>query len=81
MTLTNKVTRIKLTSKWPVLFLVIFLLIFDNLESKSVLVFTFACAILSLKTSAASLLNSEVSIYLPWLWLISFFSISLTLVS
>ena len=41
-----------------------FLLRFDNLESKSVFVIKFAGAILALKTSAANLLNSGVSIYL-----------------
>ena len=44
------------------LILVIFLLRFDNLESKSVLVIKFACAVLALKTSAANLLNSGLSI-------------------
>ena len=47
-----------------VLFSVIFLLRFNNLESKSVLVFKFACAILALKTSAAKVFNSGVVIYL-----------------
>ena len=39
-----------------------------------------ACANLALKTSAANLLNSEVSIYLSWLWLLSLFPISVILV-
>ena len=39
-----------------------------------------ACAILALKTSAANLLNSEISIYLSWIWLLSLFSTSVTLV-
>ena len=52
------------TSTWFVLFEVIFLLRLDSLASNSVLVINFACANLALKTSAANLLNSEVSIYL-----------------
>ena len=40
-------------SKWFVLFEVIFLLKFDSLESNSILVIKFACAILALKTIAA----------------------------
>ena len=68
------------TSKCFVLFEVIFLLRFDSLESNSVLVINFAFAILALKTSAANLLNSEVSICLSLLWLVSLFSISTTLV-
>ena len=52
----------------------------DNLASKSVFVIKLACADLALKTSVANLLNSEVSIYLSWLWLLSLFSISVTLV-
>ena len=39
-----------------------------------------ACANLALKTSAAKVLNSGVVIYLSWLWLLSLFSISVTLV-
>ena len=39
----------------------------------------FACAILALKTSGAKVLNSWVSIYFGWLWLLSFFSIFVTL--
>ena len=50
----------------------------DNLASKSVFVIKLACAILALKTSTTNLLNSEVSIYLSWLWLLSLFSILLT---
>ena len=46
------------TSKCFVLFEVIFLLRFDNLASKSVLVIKLACSSLALKTSAANLLNS-----------------------
>ena len=57
-----------------------FLLRFDSLESNSVFVIKLACANLALKTSAANLLNSEVSIYLSWLWLVSLFSIFVTLV-
>ena len=38
------------------------------------------CVILALKTSTANLLNSELPIYLSWLWLLSLFSISVTLV-
>ena len=60
--------------------LVIFLLRPDNLASKSVFVIKLACAIFALKTSAANLLNSEVSIYLSWLRLVSLFSIFVTLV-
>ena len=52
----------------------------DNLASKSVFVTKFTCAIVALKTSTANLLNSEVSIYLSQLWLLSLFSISVTLV-
>ena len=52
-----------------------FLLRFDSLKSKSVLVIKFAIDILSLKTSVVNLLNSEASIYLSWLWLLSLFSI------
>ena len=63
-----------------VLFSVIFLLRFNYLESKSVLVIKFACAILALKTSAAKVLNSGVVIYLSRLWLLSLFSISVNLV-
>ena len=35
----------------------------------------FACATLTLKTSAAKVLNSGVVIYLSWLWSVSFFSV------
>ena len=62
------------------LFSVIFLLSFDNLASKSVFAFKSACTILALKTLVAKVLNFEVSIYLSWLWLVSLFSISVTLV-
>ena len=58
----------------------IFLLRFDSLSSKSVFVTKFAWANLALKTFAANLLNSGGSIYLSWLWLLSLFSISVTLV-
>ena len=40
-----------------------------------------ACANLALKTSVANLLNSEISIYLSWLWLLSLFSVSVTLLT
>ena len=84
MTFINKITKSNVfnlfnsfwTSKWSVLFLVIFLLRFDSLQSKSALAIKFTCDILSLKTSVANLLNSEVSIYLSWLWLLSLCSIS-----
>ena len=46
------------------------------MASKSAFVIKLACANLALKTSAANLLNSEVSIYLSWLWLLSLFSLS-----
>ena len=39
-----------------------------------------ACAILALKTLVAHLLNSEISIYLSWLWSLSLFSISVMFV-
>ena len=53
-----------------------FLLRLDSLESNSVFVVKFACAILALKTLAVNLLNSGVVIYLSGLWLLSLFSIS-----
>ena len=68
-----------LTSKFSVLFSVIFLLRLGNLASKSVFVIKLACTNLALKTSAAKVLNSGVVIYLSWLWLLSLFSISVTL--
>ena len=34
---------------------------------------------LALKTSSAKVVDSEVVIYLSWLWLLSLFSISVTL--
>ena len=79
MIVANKIAWIKifqliqfiLTSKFPVLVSVIFLLRLDNLASKSAFVIKLACANLALKTSAANLLNSEVSIYLSWLSLFS----------
>ena len=52
----------------------------DNLASKSVFLIKLACANLALKTSLAKVLNSEVVIYLSWLWSLSLFSISVTLV-
>ena len=58
----------------------LFLLRLDNLVSKSVFVIKLACANLALKTSVANLLNSEVLTYLSWLWLLSLFSMSVTLV-
>ena len=72
MTLANKIARIKSfnllnslsTGKCFDLFAVIFLLRLDNFASNSVFVIKLACANLALKTSAANLLNSEVSIYL-----------------
>ena len=79
MIVANKIDWIKifqliqfiLTSKFPVLVSVIFLLRLDNLASKSAFVIKLACANLALKTSAANLLNSEVSLYLSWLSLFS----------
>ena len=79
MIVANKIAWIKifqliqfiLTSKFPVLVSVIFLLRLDNLASKSAFVIKLACANLALKTSAANLLNSEVSVYLSWLSLFS----------
>ena len=61
------------TSKCFILFWVIFLLRLNNLVSKSVFVIKLACASLALKTSPANLLNSEVAIYLSWLWSLSLF--------
>ena len=52
------------TSTWFVLFEVIFLLRFNSLSSKSVFITKFVWDNRALKTSAANLLNSEVSIYL-----------------
>ena len=72
--------NLRSTSKFFVLFWVIFLWRLDNLVSKSVFVIKLACVILALETSTANLLNSELSIYLSWLWLLSSFSISVTLV-
>ena len=62
------------------LFLVTFLLRFNSLSSKSVFFTKFAWANLALKTLPANLLNSLVSLYLSWLWWLSLFSISVTLV-
>ena len=61
-------------------FEVTFLLRFDSLSSKSVFATKFARANLALKTSAVNLLNSWISIYLSWLWLLSLFSISVIFV-
>ena len=52
-----------LTSIWSDLVLVMFLLIPDNLASRSVFVIRLACAILALKASAANLLNLGVVMY------------------
>ena len=57
-----------------------FLLRVDSLASKFVFVTKFVCANLTLKTSAARVLNSGVVIYLSWSWSVSFFSISVTFV-
>ena len=75
MSLANKIVGIKrsLTSKFFVLFVVIFLLRLDNMASKSVFVIKLTCANLALKTSSAKALNSEVVIYMSWLWLLSLF--------
>ena len=59
-------------SKFFYLFEVIFLLRRDSLPSKPVLVIKFVWANL-----AAKVLNFGEVIYLSWLWLVSFFSISL----
>ena len=49
--------------------------------SKYVFVNKFACDNLAAKFYAVNLLNSEVAIYLSWLWSVSFVSISVILVS
>ena len=67
-------------SKCFVLFAVMVLLRLDNLASKSVFVMKLACASLALKSSASNLLNSEVSVYLSSLWLLSLFLISVIFV-
>ena len=64
-----------------ILFIVILLLKLDTQLSKSVFVTKFACTNLTLKTSAAKVINSGVVIYLSWLWSVSLFSILVTLVS
>ena len=72
MTFANKILESKVfnlfnsfpTTKCFALFEVMFLLRLDSLESNSVFVIKFACAILTLKTSAVNLLNSGVVIYL-----------------
>ena len=63
-----------------VLFSAILLSRLDIALSKSVFATKFACAYVALKTSATKVLNSGVVIYLSWLWLLSLFSISVTLV-
>ena len=63
-----------------VLFSSILLLRLDAVLSKFVFAIKFTCDNLALKTSAANLLNSGVVIYLSWLWLLSLFSIPVTLV-
>ena len=57
-----------------------FLLILENVGSKSVFVIRLACDNLALKILVAKVSNSEVIIYLSWLWLLRLFSISVTLV-
>ena len=52
----------------------------DSLTSKSVFVIKLACANLALNKLVAKVLNSEVLIYLSRLWLVSLFSITVTLV-
>ena len=88
MTFSNKITRMKSfnlfnsfsTGEFFVLFWVIFLLRLDNLASKSVFVIELASANLALKKLVAKVINSEVSKYLSYLWLVSVFLISVTLV-
>ena len=63
-----------------VLFVAILLTRLDKVLSKIVFGFKFTPANLALKTSPAKLLNSEVVIYLSWLWSLSLFSISVTFV-
>ena len=46
---------------------------------KSVFVTKFSCASLAAKPLAVKLLNSVVLIYLSWLWLVTFFLVSLIL--
>ena len=53
---------------------------FNSLLSKSVFVTKFAWANRVLKTLAAKVLNSGIVIYLSWLWSLSLFSLSVTLV-
>ena len=57
-----------------------FLLILENVVSKSVFVIRLACDNLALEILVAKVSNSEVIIYLSWLWLLRLFSISVTLV-
>ena len=52
----------------------------DTVSSKFVFATKFPRANLALKTSAAKVLNSEVVIYLPWSWSVSFLSISVIFV-
>ena len=63
-----------------VLFIAILLLRPNTVLSKFVFATKFACFNLALKTSAAKVLNSGVVIYLSCLWLLSFFSIFVSLV-
>ena len=62
------------------LFIAILLSRLDTALSKSVFVTKTGCANLALKTSASKVLNSGVGIYLSWLWSLSLFSVSVTLV-
>ena len=64
-------------SKCFVLFEVIFLLRLDSLASISVFVIKFDCATLSAIFSAVNLVNTRVEIYVPCLWSLIFFLISL----
>ena len=68
------------TSKYSVLFEVLFWLGLFSLVSKSVFVTKFASVNLASKTPAAKLLNSGLAIHLSWLWSVRFFSISVTFV-
>ena len=68
------------TSKFFVLFEVIFLLRLNSIASKSVIVIKFACANFALKTLVAKTLNFELVMYLSWSWLVTFYSSSLIFV-
>ena len=68
------------TSKYSVLFEVLFWLGLFSLVSKSVFVTKFASVNLASKTPAAKLLTSGLAIHLSWLWSVRFFSISVTFV-